>query len=312
MKTENNESQNNVENTSAKVSKAIRPLWMEVLLSFLVILLSGIVGPLLVGLKAIKPFENDIFEFTYSANSVFKFSKSLALTALIASLITLLLLVLLMVLIKPSGLKPDQDNRLKNYLSFGILSVFGILAYLVITMLLSTKLSGLVSIILAVLLAGIYDVLVYKMYLERRSQSNFIFWEIFRFAIVGLVAAVFDFLTCYLVQFIFFGGNDFWYVTMIATFCGFIIGVTINYLMSTYMVYKDAHSNFGKTTKGIILFVVLSTIGLGIGIGLQYFTYDFLFVSKGILFFSYPIDFIIRTLVVMVYNYLTRKIFIYR
>ena len=143
-------------------------------------------------------------------------------------------------------------------------------------------------------------------------MSNALFWEIFRFAIVGLVAAVFDFATCFIFQFLIFGGSTALYVTGIATVMGFIIGVTINYLMSTYMVYKAAKSNFSKSAKGIITFLVLSILGLLIGVGIQYVLYDFLFIHIGVSFLTYPVDFVIRTLVVMVYNYITRKLFIYR
>ena len=145
-----------------------------------------------------------------------------------------------------------------------------------------------------------------------RTYSNNLFWEIFRFGIVGLVAAVFDFLTVFAFRFGVFGSGTDWYVTLISTTCGFIVGVTINYLMSTYMVYKASKSNLAKTAKGVIFFVVLSAIGLGIGIGLEYLLYDFFFLNLGIGIFIYPVVFVVRTLVVMVYNYLSRKLLIYR
>ncbi|MCI7788874.1 MAG: hypothetical protein MR518_05220, partial [Mollicutes bacterium] len=88
--------------------------------------------------------------------------------------------------------------------------------------------------------------------------------------------------------------------------------VIINYLRSTYRVYKATKSNFSKSIVGKIYFLGLAVIGLFIGIGLQYFFYDFLNISKGITIFSYPVCFVLRTLIVMVFNYLTRKIFIYR
>ena len=82
--------------------------------------------------------------------------------------------------------------------------------------------------------------------------------------------------------------------------------------MSTYMVYKASKSNLAKTAKGVIFFVVLSAIGLGIGIGLEYLLYDLFYLTLGIGIFIYPVVFVVRTLVVMVYNYLSRKLLIYR
>lgn len=174
------------------------------------------------------------------------------------------------------------------------------------------KVSRDVTVLLTSLCVNTYLFFIYKLYREQRTYSNLLFWEIFRFALVGLVASVFDFLTTRLLQFGAFKGNTAGYVTGLSTAGGFIIGVIINYLRSTYRVYKATKSNFSKSIVGKVYFLGLAVIGLFIGIGLQYFFYDFLNLSKGITIFSYPVCFVLRTLIVMVFNYVTRKIFIYR
>ncbi len=257
--------------------------------------------------------DNDIFSFTYSANMTLEFSKSLAILSIIASLVECILLYILTAIFTPSGNKALAGKRGKNFFLLAILSLFGLLASVVLSLLLfAFGLSQEMSIVLSLFVCGIYFYLIYKLYLEEKTYSNSIIWEIFRFAIVGLVAAVFDFAVSYIVQFIALADNTAMYVTIVATACGFIIGVIINYLMSTFMVYKASKSNTSKTAKGIILFLALAVVGLFIGIGIQYLLYDYLFLVVGITFFSYPIDFVIRTLVVMVYNYITRKLFIYK
>ena len=232
---------------------------------------------------------------------------------MVYSLLLTILLFLTHFFLHPSGIKPKIEKKGKNLIYLGILSLFGILAYLVISIFLSTmEISNSMCLFIAGMLTFFYDTLIYKLYLEGRSYSNFIFWEVFRFAIVGLVAAVFDFLICFLFQFYVFGGSTAWYVSGISTALGFCVGVVINYLMSTYMVYKNAKTNTSKTLKGMAMFLVLAIIGLFLGIGIQYVLYDFLNLSKGVAIFSYPICFVLRTLIVMVYNYISRKIFIYK
>ena len=208
---------------------------------------------------------------------------------------------------------PISIKKYKNFIYLFILSLFGVLAAAVISSLLYVAgLSASFSLAMSLFITGIYYYLIYKLYVEEKNNSNLIYWEIFRFAIVGLVAAVFDFALSYIIQFIIFKGNQNILVTILSTAGGFIIGVVINYLMSTFMVYKAAKSNFSKSLKGILFFVGLAIVGLFIGIGLQTFLYNYLFLTVGVKFFSYPIDFIIRTLIVMIYNYISRKLLIYK
>jgi putative flippase GtrA len=296
------------------VRQATHPWYLELIIEAVLVLFCAAIGALFIGLKVFPAGEDDLLTVTYSANKSFTLSKSLSLTSLVTGPLSILLVILLLCLFRPSGLKPEIGKNGKFLICLIILSLFGEMAYVLIADftygLLPTH--EIFSILLAGVLTNIYEVLIYKLYLEGRTYSNKLFWELFRFAIVGLVAAVFDFLTCYLVQFILFKDNTAGYVTIIATACGFTIGVILNYLMSTYMVYKASHSGFSKTLKGKLLFLGLAIGGLLIGMGLQYLTYDVLFLKQSITFFSYPVDFVIRTLIVMVYNYVSRKLLIYR
>lgn len=238
------------------------------------------------------------------------FDKNLLFTLLI-SFFGYAIQVPVLILIKPSNENPIFGLHHKNLLLLAILDAFGMLASFVLPLFLCNYLSVYVSLFLSYILVYLYGVFVYKLYLEERTFSNKLFWELFRFAIVGLIAAVFDLIMCSIFQFVVFKENTNWYVTVVSTIMGFIVGVTINYLMSTYMVFKNQKSNKSKTTKGIITFVTLSAIGLLIGIGIQYLLYDIFNLKLHLTFFSYTIVFIIRTLIVMVYNYISRKLIIY-
>lgn len=286
---------------------------MELLILTCLTLAFSVLSPIF---NFLNPFSfpvGEILKVSYSENLFFQVDKGILMNSLIMGFINILLFLLVLAFLRPSGIRPDLSRK-RNTVSLIILSVFGYLAYIVLSVILASFLSAHVflSLMAASILTDIYEILIYKLYYEDKSESNALFWEIFRFAIVGLVAAVFDFLACYLVQFICFKGNTSGYVTVIATGCGFLIGVIINYVMSTYMVYKASKSNFSKSFKGIFLFVILSFLGMVIGMVIQTFLYDYLFAKKGMTMFSYPVDFVIRTLIVMVYNYVSRKLIIYR
>lgn len=290
-----------------------RPLSEEILIDAGIVLLLSFVllGLFLTGL--IKIDDADILSIQYSADKSIDFAKGFLFSSLTLSMFPPFMIFGILLLLRPSKEKPTFGKNGKNIIFYSVLSLFGILAYLVISIYLSSlSVSYYASILITSILVNTYQIFIYKLYIEDRTHSNHLFWEIFRFAIVGLVAAVFDFLMCFIFQFYVFDGSTAFYVTGISTALGFIVGVTINYLMSTYMVYKNTKSNTSKTMKGIILFLILAVIGLFIGIGIQYFLYDFLNLKKGVSFFSYPICFVTRTLIVMVYNYISRKLLIYR
>ena len=210
-----------------------------------------------------------------------------------------------------------NENRVKvgkKYgIYFGVLAILGVMAFAAIATLLSAfGFGGVAALFTGSLITLIYFTVIYGLYFEDKINSNEIVWEIVRFAIVGVIAAAFDFSAAYAVQFFAFKGVGWWFVTPAATACGFAVGVTINYFLSTYLVYKNAKSGLSKRAKGVVLFVALSAVGLFIGIGLQYFLYDLLFIKYSVSAFTYPVDFVIRTLVVMIYNYVSRKLIIYK
>ena len=253
----------------------------------------------------------DTIEITYSVGKTIKLDLLLVLRCAFAAIMFPAVYIACLFIFKPSGNAPAVST--KNVVLFCILAVFGAAAYIAIVVLMTNfGIATPLSFLFATIIDLVYFLLVFKLYFEEKTYSNAIFWEVFRFAIVGLIAAVFDFSASFAVQFAAFKNVEGWYVTLVATACGFLVGVLINYLLSTYMVYKAAKSDFSKSFKGIAVFVALSAIGLMIGIGLQYFLYDFLCVLVGVTFLSYPVDFVIRTLVVMVYNYVSRKLVIYR
>lgn len=249
----------------------------------------------------------------YSKGKELLIDKRTLLFSILFSFIDILLFYSFLFFYNPSSVKIIINSNYKNVFILSVLSFFGNLAFIMIAVFLkSLNLHISLAVFTSSLLTNTYCYLIYKMYLENYCYSNKLFYEVFRFLIVGLIAAVFDFLLCYIFQFIIFKGNVNVYVTVISTIMGFLIGVVINYLLSTYMVYKKTDNKKAKNVKGMIIFLLLAVIGLLLGIGIQALFYDLLFVKKGVSFFSYPITFIFRTFVVMVYNYISRKLILYK
>lgn len=168
--------------------------------------------------------------------------------------------------------------------------------------------------------------------------------EVIRFLIVGVIATIFDLLTKLIINSVI-GDNlknlksEQLLKTFIGYTCGFIIGVIINYLLSTFWVFKNVkNKKESRSAKGILLFLFFSLLGFLIGLGITYgLGYLILYTSKiniidfsllptdGSSFWTYFINclsnanfwayigvFCIQTIIVLVWNYLTRKKFIFK
>ncbi len=146
-------------------------------------------------------------------------------------------------------------------------------------------------------------------------------WEIFKFLVVGGFATLIDMIimavVIYFVNMKVFSYNFFnvilesskrkneilAYSSVLGTGLGFLLGLVFNYIMSVKVVF--AHKEYAKTFNGAVLFVVLSVIGFFIHLGGMW-----LFFEK--LRIDYWIVKIVITIFVLVFNYITRKFFIFR
>lgn len=160
--------------------------------------------------------------------------------------------------------------------------------------------------------------------------------EIVRFLVIGIVATIFDFLTKLLVSGLLKNTNE-WLSLGISTFAGFVIGVAVNYIFSVLWVFQNvADKNAAKKQSKLWLFVLLGFIGLLISLAIFYGShYFFLAVTSGAIdivsgskspmdifhgdwsFFSngsfwvYFGIFCVSTLIVLVWNYKSRKKWIF-
>ena len=181
---------------------------------------------------------------------------------------------------------------------------------------------------------------------NKREQS--IAREVLRFLVVGVIATIFDFLTKLVAAKIFsiFGidgilyNNGQWNLFSLAGLnytlsivSGFVIGVLINYLLSRIWVFQNvADKRKSNSVGNFFLFVLLGFAGLilslsifwsavflvplmipGIDVyeGSKSISVDFSFFSSGD-FWAYFVVFAVSTLIVMIWNYLSRKKWIFK
>ncbi|WP_419057977.1 GtrA family protein [Enorma massiliensis] len=119
--------------------------------------------------------------------------------------------------------------------------------------------------------------------------------QIMKFGVVGVIAFVIDFGVMVFLTEVF--GID----PVISATVSFIISVIFNYAAS--MRYVFSHREGMSRTREFVIFVVLSTIGLGIN--------DLLiWAGTDLASFDYRLVKIFATAVVMIWNFVTRKIFL--
>ena len=127
-----------------------------------------------------------------------------------------------------------------------------------------------------------------------KIKNNKLLMQILKFGIVGGSAFIIDYG-------IFTVLSQLLHVHyLIASILSFSISVIYNYILSIKWVF-DVRKK--QTTKEFIIFIVLSVIGLGLNSLIMYVSVDLMHIHE-------MIGKIIATAIVMVYNFITRKIFI--
>lgn len=116
-----------------------------------------------------------------------------------------------------------------------------------------------------------------------------------KFGIVGVIAFVIDYGLMILLTEVF--GVEY----LISATISFIVSVVFNYAASMRYVFSSKEGMSKR--KEFVIFVVLSVIGLGINTGL-------LWVGQDLLGIDYRISKLVVTAIVMVWNFVTRKIFL--
>ena len=125
--------------------------------------------------------------------------------------------------------------------------------------------------------------------------SNKLVKQILKFGIVGVIAFIIDYLVLILCKEVL--GLS----VLISAATGFTVSVIVNYILSIKFVF-DVDENKSKK-RNFILFIIFSVIGLGL-------TELIMWVGTDLINWHYLLVKIIATGLVMIFNFVTRKMFL--
>ncbi len=139
---------------------------------------------------------------------------------------------------------------------------------------------------------------------ERQQKLISLFWEFFRYALVGGLAFLVDYGTLFLFRELILTGESYWEL-FFSTAAGFVTGLVTNYVLSLLFVFRRSeNSGNGKTVLGFIVFTVIGIIGLGL-------TELIMYLGTELMHISYMIVKIAAAAIVLVWNYAGRKLLIF-
>ena len=152
-----------------------------------------------------------------------------------------------------------------------------------------------------------------------------LFWEIFRFLLVGGTATVVDYFIFWLFDGLLFPliSASAWWVTaslILATALGFCAGLIVNWLLSVSFVFRQVKNKEEvKSQKSFLIFTIIGVIGLLITeigvVALVALLPEFpLFGVTELLGTTWAkwTAKIIMTCIVLVWNYVGRKLFVFK
>ncbi len=118
--------------------------------------------------------------------------------------------------------------------------------------------------------------------------------QFFKFGVVGVIAFIVDYLSLYLLtEFL----NVYY---LISSIISFLLSIIVNYLLSIKWVFDIKKK---QSFKDVIIFTLLSAIGLLINLLVMY-------LSVEVFKIHYMIGKLIATFIVMIWNFVTRKMFL--
>lgn len=133
------------------------------------------------------------------------------------------------------------------------------------------------------------------LHLKFNDKTRKLLIQIFKFTIVGGIATVIDFVFLYIFR------EFCHFPVLVSNTLSFCISVIYNYIASVKWVFDVNKDKNAK--KQFIIFIIFSVLGLLLNNLIMWITVDFLSIY-------YLLAKIIATFIVMIFNFVTRKIFL--
>ena len=133
------------------------------------------------------------------------------------------------------------------------------------------------------------------LHIKLKEKDEKLLLQIFKFVIVGGLAFVIDYATLIICKELFHLN------TLLSAAIAFTVSVIVNYILSVKWVFDVNKNNSEK--RNFIIFIIFSIIGLGL-------TELIMWLGTDVMGISYLIIKILATIIVMVFNFITRKLFL--
>ena len=144
-------------------------------------------------------------------------------------------------------------------------------------------------------MAWLFDKICKLLHLKFNAKTRKLLIQIFKFGIVGGTAFVIDFVFLYIFR------EFCHFPVLISNTLSFCISVIYNYIASVKWVFDVNKEKNAKMQ--FVVFIILSVIGLLINDLIMWVSVDFLSIY-------YLLAKIIATFIVMIFNFVTRKLFL--
>ena len=141
----------------------------------------------------------------------------------------------------------------------------------------------------------LFDKICNILHLKFKTKTRKLVIQIFKFAIVGGVATIIDFVFLYLFR------EFCHFPLLVSNTLSFCISVIYNYIASVRWVFDVNKEKDAK--KQFVIFIVFSVLGLLLNNAIMWITVDFLSIY-------YLLAKVVATVIVMIFNFVTRKMFL--